>query len=225
MSIDYTTKINERLITISIVAESHIIGMVGVATYLPGFIRLIEVPQGPYPAVTIPGYTEIPGGIPTGSQFLVDYTNGVISFDTTQDGNTISASYTGLGSEIAAEDINELQEPLNSIGNLSITYNWPSAPTVSWTLAPNVVTNSTLANSSFTFPQSVYVTNTLGVGTISPVATAIVEIDSTTKGVLPPRMTSTQMNAISSPAEGLMLYITDFHQWVGWNGSSWVILG
>jgi hypothetical protein len=40
------------------------------------------------------------------------------------------------------------------------------------------------------------------------VASAIVEIQSTTKGFLPPRMTTTQRNAIASPAAGLMIYNT-----------------
>jgi hypothetical protein len=40
-------------------------------------------------------------------------------------------------------------------------------------------------------------------------ASAQVEIASTTKGFLPPRMTQTQRNAIASPAIGLEIYQTD----------------
>jgi len=40
----------------------------------------------------------------------------------------------------------------------------------------------------------------------TPNASSIVEISSTTKGFLPPRMTTTQKNAISSPAAGLQVY-------------------
>lgn len=40
-------------------------------------------------------------------------------------------------------------------------------------------------------------------------ASAMLDIQSTTKGFLPPRMTSTQRTAISSPATGLMVYQTD----------------
>jgi len=64
----------------------------------------------------------------------------------------------------------------------------------------------------------------LGIGE-SPVASAVLDVASTTQGFLPPRMTMAQMNAIVSPAEGLEVYVTDTHQWTGWNGSSWVILG
>jgi hypothetical protein len=38
---------------------------------------------------------------------------------------------------------------------------------------------------------------------------AALEIESTTQGFLPPRMTEAQMNAIVSPAEGLMVFCTD----------------
>lgn len=41
------------------------------------------------------------------------------------------------------------------------------------------------------------------------VASAKVQIDSTTQGFLPPRMTNAQRTAISSPAVGLMVYCTD----------------
>jgi len=150
--IPYSVKINERLSAAPISGESHIIGIVGVATYAPGLIRLVEVPQGPAPAVTIPGYIEITSGSPSGTQFLVNYTTGVVTFNTSQDGITISVSYNGLGSEISAEDINELQEPLGTgngeIANLSITYNWPAAPTVTWSLAPGIVSNTNVSPSA-----------------------------------------------------------------------------
>ena len=49
----------------------------------------------------------------------------------------------------------------------------------------------------------------VGVGTSSPDASAVLDIVSTTKMLAPPRMTEVQMNAISTPAEGGMLYCTD----------------
>jgi hypothetical protein len=44
--------------------------------------------------------------------------------------------------------------------------------------------------------------------TTSSVASALFQLSSTTKGFLPPRMTTTQKNAISSPAAGLVVYDT-----------------
>jgi hypothetical protein len=46
----------------------------------------------------------------------------------------------------------------------------------------------------------------VGIGTASPDGTALLDVSSTTKGFLPPRMTTTQRDAISSPPNGLMLY-------------------
>jgi hypothetical protein len=56
-------------------------------------------------------------------------------------------------------------------------------------------------------------------------ASAILELESTSRGFLPPRMTTVEMNAISSPATGLMIYDTTTNQWMGYDGTSWVILG
>jgi hypothetical protein len=60
----------------------------------------------------------------------------------------------------------------------------------------------------------------LGVGS-SPVASAILQADSTTKGFLPPRMTTTQKNAIASPATGLVLYDSTTNKLQCYNGSTW----
>jgi len=48
----------------------------------------------------------------------------------------------------------------------------------------------------------------VGIGTSSPNASAILDAQSTTKGVRMPNMTTTQKNAIASPAAGLMVYDT-----------------
>jgi hypothetical protein len=48
----------------------------------------------------------------------------------------------------------------------------------------------------------------VGIGTTSPNAAALLDITSTTKGFLPPRMTETQRDAISSPPNGLEIYNT-----------------
>ncbi len=49
----------------------------------------------------------------------------------------------------------------------------------------------------------------VGIGTTTPDASSILEISSTTKGFLLPRMNLTEMNAIASPVEGLMVYCTN----------------
>ena len=49
----------------------------------------------------------------------------------------------------------------------------------------------------------------VGIGTETPNSSAILDISSLNKGLLVPRMTEAQKNAISSPAQGLLIYRTD----------------
>ncbi|WP_067151575.1 fibrobacter succinogenes major paralogous domain-containing protein [Pseudotamlana agarivorans] len=49
----------------------------------------------------------------------------------------------------------------------------------------------------------------VGIGTETPHASAALEVSSTNKGFLPPRLTETQMNSIASPAEGLIVFCFD----------------
>ena len=48
----------------------------------------------------------------------------------------------------------------------------------------------------------------VGIGTSIPAESAQLDVSSTTKGFLPPRMTTAQRNAIASPAIGLVIYNT-----------------
>lgn len=50
---------------------------------------------------------------------------------------------------------------------------------------------------------------------------AILQADSTTKGFLPPRMTTTQINAIATPAEGLQVYNTTINHMCFFMNGTW----
>lgn len=52
-------------------------------------------------------------------------------------------------------------------------------------------------------------------------AAAILDAASTTKGFLPPRMTTTQRNAISTPPAGLMVYNSTTNKLNFYNGTAW----
>lgn len=67
-----------------------------------------------------------------------------------------------------------------------------------------------------------YFAGPVGLGATSPNAAAQLQGDSTTQGWLPPRMTSTQRDNISSPPEGLMIYNTTTHSLNVYNGTSWL---
>lgn len=61
-----------------------------------------------------------------------------------------------------------------------------------------------------------------GIGTASPNVSSILDITSTTLGFLQPRMTTTQRNAIATPATGLQVYNTTTNTNDTYNGTAWV---
>lgn len=65
----------------------------------------------------------------------------------------------------------------------------------------------------------------VGIGTASPNASAQLDITSTTKGLLIPRMTSSQRTEIASPVAGLMVYETTTGSFWFYNGSLWNQIG
>ena len=65
--------------------------------------------------------------------------------------------------------------------------------------------NDQLSQSSFFVDGS---TNNVGIGTTSPSTKSVLDLTSTTKGFLPPRMTTAQRDAITSVPAGLMIYNT-----------------
>jgi hypothetical protein len=67
-----------------------------------------------------------------------------------------------------------------------------------------------------------YLNFALNIGTSSTAnASAVLEVTSTTRGFLPPRMTSAQRDAISSPATGLTVYQTTDNYLSLFNGTNW----
>jgi hypothetical protein len=61
----------------------------------------------------------------------------------------------------------------------------------------------------------------LSIGVNAPNASALLDLSSTTKGLLLPRMTTTEINAIASPAAGLTVYNTTLALICFYNGTAW----
>ncbi|MDX1923257.1 MAG: tail fiber domain-containing protein [Alphaproteobacteria bacterium] len=70
-----------------------------------------------------------------------------------------------------------------------------------------------------------YTTGSVGIGTNAPSAKAVLDLTSTTKGFLPPRMTTAQRDAIASPATGLNIFNTTTNQMNVYDGSAWAAVG
>lgn len=88
---------------------------------------------------------------------------------------------------------------------------------------------STLQNNKivlllFIFFLSLVVNAQIGIGTITPNASSVLDITSTTQGMLTPRMTTVQRNAITTPADGLLVYDTNLKSFYYYSSgtTSWV---
>lgn len=62
----------------------------------------------------------------------------------------------------------------------------------------------------------------VGVNTPTPHSSAVLDVNSTEKGFLPPRMTTAQRDAIASPSPGLVIYNSETNCLEFWNASGWI---
>lgn len=81
-------------------------------------------------------------------------------------------------------------------------------------------TSVTNVNTSGTITTS----GSLGIGTASPASNSALEVSSTSKGLLLPRLTTTERNAISSPPSGLWIYNTTTSTFQCYANGSWTNL-
>lgn len=101
------------------------IGVAGISTVLlrenpqqqsavvPTGVSVIQVPGGPFTEVlTTPG----------SGQYVVNYINGSLIFNGADAGKVITATYTGLGSEVRAETINNMNALLVPLYNIVNTF-------------------------------------------------------------------------------------------------------
>jgi hypothetical protein len=87
-------------------------------------------------------------------------------------------------------------------------------------IAPNN-TSGPDATASVITAISINPTGNVGIGTNAPDTEAILDLSSTTKGFLPPRMTTVQRDAIPTPPEGLVIYNTTTNVLNFHNGTAW----
>jgi uncharacterized protein (TIGR02145 family) len=107
---------------------------------------------------------------------------------------------------------------------LAVISNSSNAPAVTTPVSPAEATGATELLSSGTAAENTpYWNGTSWVINNNNIHNngAEVEIASTTQGFLPPHMTTTQRDAIASPAAGLTMYNTTVNCLQSWNGTLW----
>lgn len=73
--------------------------------------------------------------------------------------------------------------------------------------------------------MTIDVSGNVGIGTTAPSASSLLDLSSTTRGFLAPRMTTLQRNNIAAPVKGLLVYDTDANAMYHFNGSAWATVG
>lgn len=74
------------------------------------------------------------------------------------------------------------------------------------------------------FCQQLFAQQNVGIGTTTPDNSALLDLTSTSKGILAPRMSTAQRTAIVAPATGLLVYDTSLQQFWYFNGTIWVAI-
>lgn len=156
---------------------------------------------------------------------FVDAVSNALLVNGTQTITSSSTSTAGYGSNPV---INFIYTPTsNQTVKIRTTSNTVGSQTVtSGTANITQIGSSAIVNPWVLSGNDVYnTTGEVGIGTATPNASALLELSSTTKGILIPRMTASQKNAISSPTTGLLIFQTDASTgFYYYNGSSWISL-
>jgi uncharacterized protein (TIGR02145 family) len=124
--------------------------------------------------------------------------------------------------------INQSAGAVSSLGAIgdSSTTNGATITSGVLSLAPADTSNGGIVTTGAqTFAGNKIFNANVGIGTATPAASAQLDVSSTSKGFLPPRMTTVQRDAITSPVAGLIVYNITTSSLEIRNSSAWVSLG
>jgi len=171
--------------------------------------------------VTLSGTVTTSGNLTLGGTLAIN--NGDWS------GTDLAITNGGTGASTAQTAIDALTAVSGASTNEVLTKD--GSGNASWVAASSLYSaNGTLAGARTVNMNSLALgfTNAaagIAIGAATADASAILDLTSTTEGFALPRMTTTQMNAIGSPIEGLLVWDNVTNDIKGYDGDNWVYLG
>jgi hypothetical protein len=126
-----------------------------------------------------------------------------------------------IGGTLTVSGLSELST-LNATGatTLGSTLTVSGLTNINNTTTASSGTGSLVINGVVYIDKNLLINESLAIGDNLD-SSAIVDISSTTKGFVPPRMTTLQRNSISTPVNGLTIYNTDLNNLNVYNGTFW----
>ena len=161
-------------------------------------------------------YLPLSGGTVTGATI---FQSGVTANTITISGSTLTGSGATSALDIS-QTWNTSGTPIALKVNVTDTASAALSDLISLQVGGSVRFR-VIKSGFFTFNTGGEINGNLVVGGASIDASSILEARSVTKGFLPPRMTSTQRDAISSPTTGLTVYQTTDNYLSLFNGVNW----
>jgi hypothetical protein len=154
--------------------------------------------------------------------------------NTTGGGNTASGAvallYNTTGSNNTAIGVGTLSSNITGENNTAIGTNANvgsdalfNATAIGYDAVVNTSNTIQLGNTAVTNVNTsgTIIAAGMGLGVSAPNASAALDVNSTTKGFLPPRMTTSQRDSISTPEAGLTIWNTTNKQLEVYDGSYW----
>jgi hypothetical protein len=150
----------------------------------------------------------------------------------TQSTPNIYLGQWGCDSTLPTSSRNVFVSATNGVGtnvegyNLVFSSGRSTGTAISKDIIFSTATPTTTGTTLQTLTQRWFIKGSSGIlaNVSTPNASAQLQVDSTTQGFLPPRMTTTQKNAIATPAAGLMIYDNTLNRPCFYDGTTWITL-
>ncbi len=171
-----------------------------------------------------------PWAVPTDSIFVITAIHHASTYDFMIDGKVMGKGYMNWRNDMQQE-ISSLSCPFYVMEGQEIS-NTNNSAVVNGYLRPKSSLGGgaggadndwevTAGDDIVTGHGGDYPAGNVGIGTTTPDATALLELSSSSKGFLPPRMTEAQRDAISTPANALIIFNTTNECLQIYNHSEW----